>query len=498
MQFFIGKTLFKKSILGGIFFLLVIIPLSLYLFGFEPKGRAELNQKPDYTVELREEGFYPQELTIQKGQTVGFITKKNKEFWPASNIHPSHTIYSEFDSGEPVEPQESWSFQFDKVGTWKYHKHLASYYTGTIIVFDEKGTAITYNCNEEDNSSDWSKRQCKEDTILRVLTEQGVGTAFDVLEDFYTTDPDFAADCHGYTHLIGEEAYALYAEGKEIVLGASTSFCGYGFYHGFMETLVFTKGDIKEAREFCAYVDNQLSKQSAGASNACYHGIGHGTVDGSDPRAWGDAQSVIQPGLEMCELIGANEFQKYLCGSGVFNSLAIMYVGGQYKLSFDRQDPYATCRTQEEPYFQKSCYEEMNTLVLSVADFEFQEAVLLVESISDDYYAQRAMEGLASYAASFRSARPTENTDLVLTCRSLSDRLHMICITGFVGGLLEFGPPGYQYVPALEFCGLNIFTEEEQHACYKTALGHTSHLFPEEKYQEVCTLVEQQYKKLCP
>lgn len=86
------------------------------------------------TISLSENGFTPNELTIKKGGTVKFVTTRDKPYWPASNLHPTHGIYPEFDPQKPIEASDSWSFKFDKVGSWKYHDHLSPYFRGTIIV----------------------------------------------------------------------------------------------------------------------------------------------------------------------------------------------------------------------------------------------------------------------------------------------------------------------------------------------------------------------------
>lgn len=85
-------------------------------------------------VTLTKDGFVPSMITIPLGTTVAFVTENGKIFWPASNLHPSHALYPEFDPLSPVQPDEAWSFTFTKAGEWRYHDHLAPYYTGTITV----------------------------------------------------------------------------------------------------------------------------------------------------------------------------------------------------------------------------------------------------------------------------------------------------------------------------------------------------------------------------
>jgi plastocyanin len=87
-----------------------------------------------HIITLTDKGFEPSAVTIKKGETVAFVTNTKNLFWPASNLHPSHLIYPEFDPQEPVQPDEAWSFTFEKTGEWKFHDHLAPYFTGTITV----------------------------------------------------------------------------------------------------------------------------------------------------------------------------------------------------------------------------------------------------------------------------------------------------------------------------------------------------------------------------
>lgn len=87
-----------------------------------------------HVVTLTSDGFIPAELTILEGETVTFRTTTGKRFWPASNLHPSHLEYADFDPKAPVEPDGEWSFTFTKAGVWRMHDHLAPYYTGTITV----------------------------------------------------------------------------------------------------------------------------------------------------------------------------------------------------------------------------------------------------------------------------------------------------------------------------------------------------------------------------
>ena len=85
-------------------------------------------------VLIRDEGFMPQKIKVKKGTAVTFKNEGENLHWPASNIHPTHRIYPEFDPQKPLKSGESWSFKFDKTGIWQFHDHLYPELGGSVEV----------------------------------------------------------------------------------------------------------------------------------------------------------------------------------------------------------------------------------------------------------------------------------------------------------------------------------------------------------------------------
>jgi plastocyanin len=111
-------------------YLTVLIAVGVLIFFY-------YNQKSVEPIIIKtEDGFSPAILKIQKGQKVTFVNKSGHPVWPASDLHPTHSIYSEFDSRGPIQNEQSWDFIFNKTGSWKYHDHLAPYMTGVIEVYE--------------------------------------------------------------------------------------------------------------------------------------------------------------------------------------------------------------------------------------------------------------------------------------------------------------------------------------------------------------------------
>ena len=92
-------------------------------------------------------GFSPATVTIKKGGTVTWTGTDS--MWIASAPHPAHTGYDAtsrqahcapgYTGATPFDecaPGASYSFTFDKVGTWPYHDHMNASSFGKVVVVE--------------------------------------------------------------------------------------------------------------------------------------------------------------------------------------------------------------------------------------------------------------------------------------------------------------------------------------------------------------------------
>ncbi|MBI2056266.1 MAG: hypothetical protein HYT37_02705 [Candidatus Sungbacteria bacterium] len=451
-----------------------------------------------HMIELQPDGFYPKELTIQKGDTVVFTTTREKPFWPASNLHPTHGMYPEFDPKEPVEPRASWSFRFTKIGEWKYHDHLSPGFIGTIIVGEKKtesGMASAEECASGEN-----KLKCWENVLNAVLRDRGLDQAFTLLAELYRTETAFAAECHSFAHTLGIAAYHKFSKREDVELSPKTYYCGYGFYHGFMETLLHATGDVKEAQKFCAYAEEKLASETSDAGGACYHGIGHGAVDGGDPRAWGDADAMIKPGMDLCRRVSRNDADRYRCVTGVFNAIEILARDSKYRLAKLGEDPFSICPKQDERD-KEGCYTNMMPRLLTNLNNDFSAIAKQIEAIPEKSggYAIRDMVILSLFHEYIRmhfSESDYAKKGIAL-CRSLNPRSRLPCIEGLSGGHMKYGEPQNEYKKGLAFCGSNLLRDDEKEICYRHILTRLRVWYREEKAREICGLAERKYQSFC-
>ena len=147
----------KGAVIGIVIVLIVISGIIIFSLqdnneeiNFAPNNNLVVKdvKTQSNVVEITSSGFSPSSLEIKVGDTVRFVNKDSKPHWPASDIHPTHTVYPNsdikkcgtseeqniFDSCKGLNEVESYSFIFNEKGSWKYHDHLSSRIKGTIVV----------------------------------------------------------------------------------------------------------------------------------------------------------------------------------------------------------------------------------------------------------------------------------------------------------------------------------------------------------------------------
>lgn len=348
-------------------------------------------------------------------------------------------------------------------------------------------------CKTNDN-----KPLCYSDVIEKILRVDGIPAAFDALAIAYDTDPAFAGTCHAVTHELGKAAYDEFEKIGKTELSSKTSYCGYGFYHGFMDALYIETNDMEKARSFCAYVGENVPHPPSAefAEGSCYHGIGHGVTDGTDTRVWGNVMGILQPGLALCSKVAATNDEWHMrCASGVFNALGNMYLDPKFKLK-SNTDPYALCKTESfSPPEKKACYSQMNTEAAARGDNNLAAIVGYTNTIQSPEYRLVALrEAVSLYVQVVKSKERALTLDDARVCELPTGTLRDACMSGLVGGIMEFGSPGQQYKEALQFCETGGLSLDLRPGCFSAIQANSKEYYTGEVMQHICTRIPQEYR----
>lgn len=470
----------------GIFVLVFLASVALLGFNFFGLDR----KIQENTVTFGAGGYSPNYIKIHIGEPVTFKNEREEPFWPASNLHPTHEIYSEFDPKRQLGKNETWSFTFDKAGIWSYHDHLHPNNTGTVEVLagfaakDNKQPTSLEDCSDINENA---KQQCWDELLTYTIRRKGLSAAFDIFAKIYQSDPEIPKGCHGWTHTLGKEAYELFRKKKKFILKEETAYCGYGFFHGFIEQLLQETGELSQTKEFCEYAAEQLNNPGD-VYNNCLHGVGHGSINIDDPSLWGNFEAMLKPGLDNCEKILTDLHDLGSCYVGAINAMTANITDGLYNLKLKDNELYGYCRQMEEKY-KPYCYYEFTGMISKYTNHDFAKAIKLI--LAEDMGKSTQKRAIGKMQAIWMTYDIVKSSyqDNVFNCRSLGKPLYEVCFEGILDGLMINGDPGREYVRGFKFCEEKVLTENERGVCYEYIIGRSS--------PDVCKMVPEIYKQYC-
>jgi len=326
-------------------------------------------------IRMAENGFEPRELTVTESDEVLFINNDDVDRWPASNFHPTHTLYPEFDSLKGVPPGESWKVKFGKVGTWRMHDHLFPHMTGTIVVLSDPNTNATTSQGQTLNTdlpagkagsqglTLWtkikafflklfSKEKAPAISEFKNLPErekyawlenrakvESPEVAWRYVKEAYNTPEGVVGNPHDMAHLVGQLIYKSYGfDGLTIC----EPIFAFGCYHGLIE-VAFDK-DKPEAYSDKLFAAQEGCKSLGDTETpsywSCIHGMGHGVATFREYN--------MEKSLNDCDLL--NERVRTYCHDGVFMEFSISAPASFYK----KERPIYPCDTVAEDY-KTSC-----------------------------------------------------------------------------------------------------------------------------------------------
>lgn len=478
------------------------------------------------TVRMTTEGFVPSNITINKGDTVVFQNDDSQMRWPASNLHPTHTLYPEFDPKQGIAAGQSWQFTFQKAGTWKYHDHIFPQYSGTVIVNGTNDTSIDTPATDTENTSWWVKLRRGIRNFFYRLTHWGKARPVEVKneetsdtsqynlpvaensEEIFSNDqvlgsylkkygakqtitslrllePKFGS-CHQPAHKAGRMGLALFGDKVFIEYSAE---CQSGYYHGALEEYLKQNGS--------GNLNESLANVCKGGTNdffehQCFHGIGHGLM------AWANYE--LPEALQACDGLPR---RKDSCWTGVFmenlvakpaegRSVSNEPVGATdvHYTKYLNSDPQYPCNSVGDVY-KSSCYFLQTSRMLQIYGADFKK---VAEACSDAPQVYQA-SCFGSMGRDVGGSYPKDMQREITECRYVTDNGHRIeCLNGAVQN--SFWDPSGQNL-ALEFCRL-LADDTEKSSCYTTIFSRAPEVISsKDDLERFCSKAESQYQSKC-
>ncbi len=115
-----------------------------------PAPNTDTSASAPVAVSYTDSGFSPASVTVRKGQRVTFTNNSSKDMWVATGPHPAHSGYDNtdrsthcaagyagaapFDECTAAQAGGTFTFTFEKTGTWNYHNHAVAADRGSVVV----------------------------------------------------------------------------------------------------------------------------------------------------------------------------------------------------------------------------------------------------------------------------------------------------------------------------------------------------------------------------
>lgn len=447
----------------------ILLFLISLVFIFFPKIASAHSQTQ--IIEMTPNGFEPETITVDENSTIIFLNKDSEAHWPASNDHPTHEIYPEFDPRKTINPGESWPFKPTKVGTWKYHDHLFPHRRGTLIVNPEKNDTSSHlssgNINEKiknffsvilnipfvilsetkdlfrfflpfggppppsDNKmppippSKFSKLSPEKQfaEIKKIAQANGSAKAWEYIKTTYKGQAGSSGNIHDLAHLAGGIIFEK--EGFSGLALCSKEFA-FGCYHGFLDK-AFQKdlSHLEDAKKACL----KLGPELTGPAASCIHGIGHGVASFYNT-------SDLRKALSSCRVLG--DGSEY-CFDGVF----MEFVRNAPATFFNKADPLYPCNALEKEFgyaYSFACGRNQPALLMSKFNLGFEQVVDICKSAQSSPFKDACFDSLG-----FSLAATGDVDKIISGCGYISSEEYIIrCIKAGAGELIFQEVPGWE------------------------------------------------------
>lgn len=317
----------------------------LFLLAFLLVAPQAFAHTTTVTVRMMADGFSPDEISIDQGSTLVFINADTVDRWPASNPHPTHTNYLQFDPKQPIAPGDSWSFTVERAGIFRFHDHLFPHKQGVLTVLAEEKTItavsptpkpalvvkrpfiysiVTFFENVVKKIAGFFSRlqpysspsptppmmdkaafrtlpETEQQTAMSSLIDKSGGkAAWIYLVNAYTEKGAVipaSGRAHDLAHFIGGKVFEK--QGMPGIAVCEPMFA-YGCFHGFTEGAFATSLDkLQDVAAACA----EVGQVNSGPWASCIHGIGHGIstfVRATDLQKALDACRKLSDGASYC------------------------------------------------------------------------------------------------------------------------------------------------------------------------------------------------------
>ena len=361
-------------------------------------------------------------------------------------------------------------------------------------------------CGKLENNT--AQIECAFKPITEAIKSEGLEVGMEVFAEAYTTLRSFVVTgCHKHAHRVGDIAYYQVYFGQKdlstINFPQSTTACGYGFYHGFLEHLIQDNNTHEFVTNTCEYLSERYGSTMRDMRITCYHGAGHGLMLGHVQKIaekdWGNVREFVTYPFSQCDLLSkANELEKEQCKEGLFNLIADWREAKQYGFQAEADGNLFSMCDRLPQNMHKSCYFEVAQKVDRASDNDPVKLVGIAKAVQDkDQIPVVFSVGIAGIMQRV-IVEEDGYKKIIASCSKLDDPFVSLCMTSVINGFFEHGEPQKEYVKALGICTLpEIEKKGMQEMCYEAVSQRLLRFYTKDKIENICRMFPSTYRDSC-
>ncbi len=343
--------------------------------------------------------------------------------------------------------------------------------------------------------------------IETAINEGGIDAGMDVFSHVYESyKPFIETGCHRHAHKVGDIVYyGQYLANPDIDaidFPQSTTACGYGFYHGFLEHLIQDHPESAFVTDVCTKLGNKYGATMGDIQLTCYHGAGHGfmlaEIEKQEKKNWGNIPVFSKRPVELCNgLPDAREGDREECRQGIFNVIMEWGEVKNYGFTYEKDTPLEICRGLPESWLH-ACYYEAAQKFDGVAHQDLARAWRIAQAESTEHALMILNVAVAGVVQ--QTIAEDSYASFGEGCIALPAEPKAGCVESIVNGLYEHGAPMEEYKRALDFCQLDYVQNDADAAesCMRAFVQRLPRFYtPERIVREVCPLLEGKSRETC-
>lgn len=317
---------------------------------------------------------------------------------------------------------------------------------------------------------------------------------FAYLYDQYVSFSD--TSCHLHAHAVGDAAYYYeYRSTHDIQrmeFDETMRACGYGYFHGLFEHLMQHEPDAGLTDQICSYLDRTYADIIPYIEGTCYHGSGHGfmlaQLDTSPDLYTENISTLMEKPFALCDALKTTLEYIDECKSGIFVLFTTFVEQRDLGFYMSQENIYSPCLSISDEHTRRICYKEFSrrtgwAVVGLQETYDYMKRYIPTEWFIENFWIYT--KGILAFDSQ------SSHEEYVTWCRTLVDTTEQeTCFTAIPHGLLQHGPPGKEYQPALAFCEQPFLTDNERTLCYENVSYRIKNFLAPLTPEAVCSLPE--------